>query len=67
LRFAQPCGKITAFQHKGLKVFFKTGSMAGIQCVHAPRLAAMLRRLNDVSNVSGMGLPDWGLHPLLCC
>lgn len=55
---------IKTFQHKGLKAFFETGSMAGIQAVHAQRLAAMLRRLNEVSNPTGMNVPGWGLHPL---
>ena len=38
---------IKTFRHKGLKAFFEKGSMAGIQAAHAPRLAAMLRRLNE--------------------
>ena len=38
--------------------------MAGIQASHAPRLAAMLRRLNETTNAQGMNLPGWGLHPL---
>ena len=38
--------------------------MAGIQSVHAQRLAAMLRRLNEVSNPTGMNVPGWGLHQL---
>ena len=36
---------IKTFRHKVLKAFFDKGSMAGIQAAHAPRLAAMLRRL----------------------
>lgn len=55
---------IKTFQHKGLKAFFDTGSMAGIQAVHAPRLAAILRRLNEISNATSMNVPGWGLHPL---
>jgi toxin HigB-1 len=55
---------IKTFRHKGLKVFFEKGSMAGIQAAHAPRLAAMLRRLNETTNAQGMNLPGWGLHPL---
>ena len=55
---------ITTFRHKGLKAFFETGSKAGIQAAHAPRLAAMLRRLNETTNAQGMNLPGWGLHPL---
>ena len=38
--------------------------MAGIQAAHAPRLAAMLRRLNETTDAQGMNLPGWGLHPL---
>jgi toxin HigB-1 len=55
---------IKTFRHKGMKAFFEEGSMAGIQTVHAPRLAAMLRRLNETTNAQGMNLPGWGLHPL---
>ena len=55
---------IKTFRHKGLKTFFEKGSMARIQAVHAPRLAAMLRRLNETTNAQGMNLPGWGLHPL---
>lgn len=55
---------IKTFRHKGLKAFFEKGSMAGIQTAHAPRLAAMLRRLNETTNAQGMNLPGWGLHPL---
>lgn len=51
-------------QHKGLKVFFETGSMAGIQPAHAPKLGAMLRRLNEASDPQGMNLPGWRLHAL---
>ena len=55
---------IKTFRHKGLKAFFEKGSMAGIQPVHSPRLAAMLRRLNETTNAQGMNLPGWKLHPL---
>ena len=55
---------IKSFRHKGLKAFFETGSKAGIQAAHAPRLAAMLRRLNETTNAQGMNMPGWGLHPL---
>lgn len=55
---------IRSFRHKGLRAFFEMGSMAGIQPAHAPRLAAMLRRLNETTNAQGMNLPGWGLHPL---
>ena len=38
--------------------------MAGIRATHAPRLAAMLRRLNESIDARGMNLPGWKLHPL---
>jgi proteic killer suppression protein len=47
-----------------LKAFFDKGSLAGIQAAHAPRLAAMLRRLNEASDAQTMNLPGWGLHQL---
>ncbi len=55
---------IKSFRHKGLKALFEMGTTAGIQVAHAPRLAAMLRRLNETTNAQGMNLPGWGLHPL---
>ena len=58
---------IKTFRHKELKAFFESGSMAGIQAAHAPRLAAMLGRLNETTNAHGMGLPGWGLRSLKGC
>ena len=55
---------IKTFRHKGLKAFFDKGNMASIQAAHAPKLAAMLRRLNETNNAQGMNLPGWKLHPL---
>jgi proteic killer suppression protein len=55
---------IKTFRHNGLKAFFERGSMPGIQAAQAPRLAAMLRRLNETTDAQGMNLPGWGLHPL---
>jgi proteic killer suppression protein len=55
---------IKSFRHKGLQAFFEKGIKAGIQATHAPRLGAMLRRLNETTNAQGMNLPGWGLHPL---
>jgi toxin HigB-1 len=55
---------IKSFNHKGLQLFFDKGSKAGIQPVHAPRLAAMLGRLNVATSPQSMNLPGWGLHPL---
>ena len=55
---------IKSFKHKGIKLFFEKGSTAGIQAAHAPRLAAMLRRLHAAKNAKDMNLPGWGLHSL---
>lgn len=55
---------IKSFQHKGLKAFFETGSKAGIQAVHAPRLARILTQLNRATEPRDMGVPGWKLHPL---
>jgi toxin HigB-1 len=55
---------IKSFRHKGLRLFFEKGSMAGIQAAHAPRLGAMLRRLNETNDAQGMNLPGWGPHSL---
>ena len=55
---------IKTFRYKGLEAFFDKGSMAGIQAAHAPKLAVMLRRLNETTDAQGMNPPGWKLHPL---
>ena len=55
---------IKSFQHKGLQLFFETGSKAGIQASHANRLSRQLARLNEASSWEDMNLPGWRLHPL---
>lgn len=55
---------IVRFKHRGLEAFFLTGRKAGIQASHAPRLGAMLRRLNEAAKPQDMNLPGWGLHSL---
>ena len=55
---------IKTFLHKGLRRFFETGSKAGIQPHHAPRLAQQLRRLNVSKSPDDMNLPGWKLHSL---
>jgi toxin HigB-1 len=55
---------ILSFKHKGLEAFFLKGSKAGIQAPHAPKLGAMLRRLNAAGKPQDMNLPGWRLHPL---
>lgn len=55
---------IRSFRHKGVERFFRTGSKAGIQAAHAPRLARQLAALNVAGQPSDMNVPGWGLHPL---
>jgi proteic killer suppression protein len=38
---------IKSFSHKGIKLFFETGSKAGIQAQHANKLARQLTLLNN--------------------
>ena len=55
---------IQRFRHKGLKRFFETGSVAGIQAKHAARLRLILGRLNVAVNPRDMDLPGLDLHAL---
>ena len=55
---------IKSFRHAGLQRFFETGSKAGIQPHHAPRLARQLARLNAASAPKDMDYPGWRLHSL---
>ncbi len=55
---------IKSFQHKGLQAFFETGSKAGIQPHHAPKLRRLLGRLDVAKGPEDMNLPGWRLHNL---
>lgn len=55
---------IKSFRHKGIQLFFETGSKAGIQAVHAGKLRVMLTRLDSVISPEDMSAPGWKLHPL---
>lgn len=55
---------IRSFRHAGLEKFFKTGSKAGIQPDHAPKLELQLETLNRASEPLDMSFPGWNLHPL---
>ena len=55
---------IKTFLHKGLERFFRTGSRAGIQAAHAPRLARQLARLDVACRPEDMNVPGWGFHGL---
>lgn len=55
---------IKSFRHKGIKQFFESGSKAGIQAVHAPKLARQLSLLNNAKSPDEMNIPGWLFHPL---
>ena len=55
---------IKTFRHKGLKLYFETGSTRGIQANHAARLRMQLAALNTAMKVSDLDIPGYRLHPL---
>ena len=55
---------IKSFLHKGIEVFFHTGSKAGIQPAHAKRLRLQLAKLEPAKGPRDMDLPGWRLHVL---
>lgn len=54
---------IKSFAHKGLKEFFLTGSIRGVQARHAKKLALILDLLNVAAVVEDMNFPGARLHP----
>ena len=55
---------IKTFAHKGLEVFFLTGSTKGIQAKHARRLGMILDLLDNACTPSDMNFPGSRLHML---
>lgn len=55
---------IVSFRHKGLEAFFRSGSHAGIQPIHAKRLREMLTALNAAAGPAELARPSWRLHAL---
>jgi toxin HigB-1 len=55
---------IQTFRHKGLKKFFETGSVAGIQPRHAKRLRMLLAALDTAHSIEDMNVPGFRLHAL---
>ena len=55
---------ITSFRHKGLRKYFQSGSLAGIQPAHANRLKMQLAALDTAHTIEDMGIPGFRLHPL---
>lgn len=55
---------IKSFAHKGLEVFFRTGSKRGIQLHHTERLRLQLAALNNAIAPIDLNVPSWRLHQL---
>ena len=56
---------IVSFRHKGLRKFYETSSLAGIQPMHARRLQMQLAALDTAVNMDDLDLPGFRLHPLI--
>ena len=48
---------IVSFRHKGLEAFFRTGTQAGIQPMHAKRLREMLTALHTAAGPGDLARP----------
>lgn len=55
---------IKTFRHKGLELFYRTGSRRGIQPAHASKLQRLLSKLDTAKTAQDMNVPGWRLHPL---
>lgn len=55
---------IKSFRHKGLKLFFETGTTRGIQPSHAGKLGDILDFLDAATEAQDMNLPGFRLHQL---
>jgi len=55
---------IKSFSHKGLEDFFYDGTLKRIQPKHAPKLAAILDKLDAAHQVKDVNFPGGNLHKL---
>jgi len=55
---------IKSFTHKGLKLFYDTGSLKGIQAKHAKKLRMQLAALDTAHTIDDLNIPGYSLHPL---
>jgi proteic killer suppression protein len=55
---------IKSFKHKGLKIFFETGSTKGIKQDHKQKLRIRLAALDTATCIEDMDLPGYRLHSL---
>ncbi len=55
---------IVSFRHKGLRLLYETGSIRGVQAVHAAKLKRILTVLDQASSPTELSQPDLRTHPL---
>lgn len=55
---------IKKFRHKGLRAFFESGTLAGIQPTHKERLKLLLDALHSAGSLGELKRPGFFLHPL---
>lgn len=55
---------IKSFKHKGLQRFYETGSVKGIQAIHAEKLSRILLALNNAQFIEDLNMPSYRLHKL---
>lgn len=55
---------IVSFRHKGLELFYASGSTKGIHASHAAKLGRILGLLDVASAPVDVDLPGFRLHPL---
>ena len=55
---------IKSFKHKGLELFYTSGSTKGIQPTHAKKLRMQLAALDTASIIDDLNIPGYRLHPL---
>ena len=55
---------IASFRHRGLRKYFESGSLAGIQPAHAKRLKMQLAALDTAQSIKDMDIPGFRLHLL---
>ena len=55
---------IKSFKHKGLKRFYDTGSVAGINPAHRQKIRLRLTALDTAHSIDDVDLPGFRLHLL---
>lgn len=55
---------IKSFKHKGLKRYFETGNISGIQANHQNKLRMQLAAIDTAEMIEDINLPGYSLHKL---